>query len=91
MIEVEIVRLFKETELITLLRIDDGGRTRTEAAVVNSGDGRVVMRELGADINVFEAMFLERGGVMAVLGICDCAAVVFFVMKIIGRHEGEMF
>lgn len=58
MVVVKVVRLLKETELVTLLSFDDGGRTRTETAVVNSGDGLVVMGELGVDINVAAVVFL---------------------------------
>lgn len=86
-IEVEVVGLFKETQLITLLSFDDRGRARTEATVVNTGNVRVMMRELGADIDVEDLMFFARGGfvpvIMAVSSIGSRntgGAAVFFVV-----------
>lgn len=46
MIEEEVVGLLEETELPTLLSCDDGRRTATEAAVVDTSYSRLVVGEL---------------------------------------------
>lgn len=99
-IEVEVVGLFKETQLITLLGFDDRGRAGTETTIVDTGDFRVVMRELRADIDVEDLMFFARGGfalvITAVLGIDGGntgGAAVFFVVvvvDVIGCHNIEL-
>lgn len=47
LVEVEVVGLPKELDLPPLLGGDDGGGAAAEAAVVDAGDGRVVVREFG--------------------------------------------
>lgn len=47
LVDVEVVGLPEELELPPLLGGDDGGGAASEAAVVDAGDGRVVVRELG--------------------------------------------
>lgn len=49
-VEVEGVGLAEEEQLVALLGGDDGGRAAAEAAVVNPGDGWVVVRELRLDL-----------------------------------------
>ncbi|KAI3798663.1 hypothetical protein L1987_33941 [Smallanthus sonchifolius] len=68
-----------------------GGRARAEAAVVDSGNGTVVIGEFGADIDV-EVNFLAEGGIMIVLSVTVffSIGVVMVIGEIIGRHGGEM-
>lgn len=47
---VEGVGLAEEEQLVALLGGDDGGRAAAEAAVIDPGDSRVVVRELRLDL-----------------------------------------
>lgn len=73
--EIEGVRLAEEVQLVTALCVEDGARDGTEAAVVDSGDGWVVVGELGRDLGR-----RDEGE----LGLLEHAVVVVAVDGVIG-------